>query len=250
MILSVCNQKGGVAKTTSAINTASCLAELGKSVLVIDLDPQKNLGTSVGIDVEDGLSVYELLLDDEVKCKDVIRKTDFGFDIIPAKLQLANAEVELADIPNRETLLRDKLNSIKTNYDFIIIDCNPALGFLTINALVASDKVIIPMEAAAFSLDGLDTLVTLIRKIQRVLNRRLEVLGILLTRVNPLTRINATFKNELKNIFGDKLLSTKIHNNVKIVEAQMESMPINFYDKKCKGYKDYKKLSKEILSYE
>lgn len=249
MIISVCNQKGGVSKTTTSINLSSCLAELGKKVLVIDCDPQYNLTTGLNFESENKKTIYNLFIDDNIDAKDVIYNTDFGFDIIPSSLNLANAEVEISSMFAREQLLKDKIDKIHDDYDYIIIDCNPALGLLTLNSLVACDRVIIPLDAGAFALEGIANLQDLIGKIKRKLNPKIDLLGVLLSRANKNTKINKLFKKELSEAFGDKLFNTIIHSNVKLVDSQMEGKPINHYDKNSTGYKEYLELTKEILSY-
>lgn len=250
MIIAVCNQKGGVAKTTTSINVASCLAELGKKVLVIDCDPQYNLTSGVDFDTNGKNTIHDMLLNEDMQAEKVIYNTDFEFDIIPADINLANAEVEIANMFLREQLLKDKILDIKDKYDYILIDCNPALGLLTLNSLVACDRVLIPLDAGAFSLEGIGNLQELIMKIKKRLNPEIDILGVLLTRANKNTKLNKLFKEQLTEIFGNKLFNTIIHNNIKIAEAQMESMPINKYDKGCSGYLEYLELTKEILDHE
>lgn len=247
MIISICNQKGGVAKTTTSINLASNLAELGKKVLVVDLDPQYNLTVGLDFDNTDKKTTFDLLKYEEVNIKDTIYKTDFNLDIIPSCLTLANLEVELSTVMYREELLKDKLETIKDDYDYIIIDCNPALGILTLNGLVASDKVIVAIEPGSFALEGITNLGNFIKKIQRKLNPSLEMMGVLLTRVIKNTNISKTFKGELGSIFGDKFFKTIIHTNVTIADSQMNGKPLNFYDKKCSGYVEYLELAKEVI---
>lgn len=247
MIISVCNQKGGVSKTTTSINLASCLAELGKKVLVVDCDPQYNLTTGLNIETKNNKTVYELLVDDNIKANEVIYKTEFGFDIIPSNLNLANAEVELASMFAREQLLKDKLEEISNKYEYVIIDCNPALGLLTLNSLVACNRIIIPLDAGAFALEGITNLQDLISKIKRKLNPSIDLLGVLLARANKNTKINKLFQKELTEAFEDKLFNTIIHNNIKLVDSQMEGKPINYYDKNCSGYKEYLELAKEVI---
>lgn len=247
MIIAICNQKGGVAKTTTTINLASCLAQCRKKVLVVDCDPQYNL--TVGVDIEPkGKDVYDLILKEDVSAEEVIQKTNFAFDIIPASLKLANAEVEISNMFMREELLKDKLENIKNQYDYILIDCNPALGLLTLNALVSCDKVLVPIEPGAFNLEGIANLQNLIVKIKKKLNSSIDILGVLLTKVDERTKISKTFKQQLSNIFGDKFFNVVIHDNVKIQDAQMESKPINFFDKHCTGYREYLKLAREVIN--
>lgn len=250
MIIAVCNQKGGVSKTTSTINLGACLAELGKRVLVVDCDPQYNLTTGLSIDTKNNKTIHELLLDDDTTASEVIVKTEFQMDIIPANLNLANAEVEISSMIGREQLLQEKLEQIYDNYDYIIVDCNPALGLLTLNALVACDRILIPLDAGAFALEGIGNLQNLIVKIKRKLNPKIELLGVLLARANKNTKINKLFEKELREAFDDKLFKTIIHNNIKIVDSQMDGKPLNYYDRNSTGYKEYLELAKEVLRNE
>lgn len=249
MVISVCNQKGGVAKTTTTINVGAILAEMGHNVLLIDCDPQYNMTLGVNIEGEGKNTTYDLLTDSKLDIKDTVYETEFGFDIIPADISLANAEVELSTAISREYILTDKLESIKEYYDYILIDCNPALGFLTVNALVASDKAIIPAPAGEFEAEGLANLENTISKVKKRLNPKLEVLGILLAIADKNTNINKIFSSDLSEIFKDKLFKTVIHRNIKIKEAQKEHKPINHYNKKCKGYQEYLELAKEIVEH-
>lgn len=250
MIIAVCNQKGGVSKTTTTINLGSCLAELGKKVLVVDCDPQYNLTTGLSVETGDNKTIHELLLDDDTMAKDVIVKTEFEIDIIPANLSLANAEVEISSELGREQLLKDKLEQVYDDYDYILIDCNPALGLLTLNALVACDKIIIPLDAGAFALEGIGNLQDLIVKIKRKLNPKIELLGVLLARANKNTKINKLFEKELKETFDEKLFKTIIHSNIRVVDSQMDGKPLNYYDKSSTGYKEYLELAMEVIKNE
>ncbi|MBM7624916.1 ParA family protein [Sporohalobacter salinus] len=250
-IISIVNQKGGVAKTTTAINLASSLVELNKKVLVVDMDPQANMTQGLGFENNNKTTVYEILTN-KLALNEGIYSTDInGLDIVASDIKLANAELELSGELGRETLLRESLQkSENLDYDYIIIDCNPSLGLLTVNALVACRETIIPVEPSIFSLEGIEQLINVIKTIKRKLNERLNIKSVLLTRVDGRTNIADEFLNELKNIFGNKVFDTIIHQNVKIAEAQTKSTPINIYDKNARGAKEYKSLAKELINFE
>jgi chromosome partitioning protein len=249
MITAIVNQKGGVAKTTTTINLGSCLAELGKKVLLIDIDPQGNLTQGLGIENIDK-TIYECLTE-ELPLSEIVQHTSINnLDIIPASIKLANAELELSNTLGRESLLKDALEHTILNYDYVLIDCNPSLGVLTVNALTAAEDIIIPLEPGIFALEGIGQLVKVIQLIKKKLNPKLNIKGVLLTRVDSRTSLAKEFKEQLHAIFGDKVFNTVIHNNVKIAEAQTHKKPINIYDKNAKGSIEYMSLAKELLSHE
>lgn len=246
-IIAVVNQKGGVAKTTSVINIGSCLAELGKKVLVVDCDAQGNLTQGLGVD-NFTLTTYDCLVK-ETDIKNVIIPTGLNnLDILPTNINLANAELELSSVLGRETILKDCLEGIKDNYDYILIDCSPSLGLLTVNAIVGCTDIIIPLEPAIFALDGIGQLIKIVNLVKRKLNNDLKIKGVLLTRVDSRTKIAKDFQIKLNEIFNDKVFSTVIHQNIKIADAQIHKQPINMYDKKCNGYKEYLKVTKELIN--
>lgn len=253
-IIAIANQKGGVAKTTTSINIASCLSELGKKVLLIDTDPQANLTKGLGLNVDDKKTLYECLVDDNIKLNEVIYESvkvnNTKIQVIPSSIKLANAEIELSSTLGRETLLKDLLDATTLNYDYIIIDCNPSLSLLTVNGLCAATDILIPMEPSIFSFEGIEQLVNIIKLVKKKINRGLNILGVLLTRVDARTKIATEFKTELQNIFGDKVFKTIIHQNVKLSEAQMNRLPINLFDRSSKGYQEYMQLAKELIEYE
>jgi chromosome partitioning protein len=249
LITAIVNQKGGVAKTTTTINLGSCLAELGKKVLLIDIDPQGNLTQGLGVENIDK-TIYECLTE-ELPLSEIIQHTNFNnLDIVPANIKLANAELELSSTLGRESLLKDALEHADLNYDYILIDCNPSLGILTVNALTATEDIIIPLEPGIFALEGIGQLVKVIQLIKKKLNPKLNIKGVLLTRVNSRTSLAKDFEVQLHEIFGDKVFNTVIHNNVKIAEAQTYKKPINVYDKNAKGSIEYMSLAKELISNE
>ena len=257
-IIALVNQKGGVAKTTTAINLSSSLAKKGKKVLLVDMDPQANLSQGVSIQ-NPNKTTYDILkkqitFAEGIKSCPFNEKLEGKLDIIPSNINLANAELELSGELGRETLFKEAFEDSKKensyNYDYMIIDCNPSLGLLTVNALCIAEDLIIPLEPSFFALDGLEKLVDVIKLIRKKLNSNLRVRGVLLTRVDGRTNIAKDFERELKDIFGDKLFNTVIHQNVTISEAQTEGLPINLYNKKAKGTKEYKKLAEELINIE
>lgn len=251
-IIAVANQKGGVAKTSSVINLAAALTKMGKKVLVIDMDPQGNLTSGLNQKDKFKVSIYNILTLD-LPMRQAITNTEWtNLDLIPSSIKLANAELELSTVMGRETILRDAIaeEKIAKDYDFILIDTNPSLGNLTINALVAAEGVIIPMEPEIYSLEGMDYLIKVISLIKKKINKSLGVAGVLLTKVHPRTNIAKDFEEEVKATFKDKVFKTKINLNVKVQEAQSERMPVVFFDEKAKAAIQYMELAKEITGYE
>jgi chromosome partitioning protein len=244
-VIAVCNQKGGVAKTTSVTNISSFMGEKKKKVLVIDLDPQGNLTQSLGVKEYES-TIHDCLVKD-LHLSDSIIHTDFNIDIIPANINLANAEGELEALGGKELILKSLLQDLQIKYDYILIDCLPSLNLLTVNALCAANSVLIPMEASIFALHGLAQLIKIIQLVQKGFNSKLEVKGVFLTKVSR-TILTSEFENQLREIFGDKLFKTYIHQNVEIIKSQVQEKPINYFNKKCRGYEDYKKLSTEIMN--
>lgn len=245
-IISIVNQKGGTGKTTTAINLGASLVKLGKKILLIDADPQANLTTGIGIKDKDK-TIYDCLVND-APIKECIYKTGIeNLYIIPSSIQLANAEIELSSVLGRESVLKDAVCSSSLDYDYILIDCNPSLGLLTVNALTVCDNVLIPLEPSIFSFQGVDNLIKIINLIQKKLNSKINILGVLLTRVDSRTNISKNFESQLKEIFKNKVFDTLIHQNVKIVEAQVEKKTIIEYDKQSKGAKEYLQLAKEVV---
>lgn len=244
-IISFINNKGGVSKTTSCSSIASCMAELGYKVLVIDLDAQGNLSQILGIDTYSH-TTYDCLVGD-VTLDHAIIPTDYKFDIVPSNINLSNAESEL-NVRNGEYTLKDILDETKLDYDYVLIDCLPSLNSLTINALVASDSYIIPLEASILSVYGLKNLVKVARLVEEKFNKKLRNLGVFLAKVDARSTLPEEYQNQLKDIFGAKLFDTVIHQNTAIIRSQMERKPINFYNKSSKGYKEYIALTKEVIN--
>ena len=247
-IISVANQKGGVGKTTTSINLSTLIAKKGKKVLMIDADPQGNASSGVGIDRDDiELSIYDILIE-EVEFNDVVKKTNVkNLDICPSNINLAGAEVELVSVMSREHRLKEKLDKIKDDYDFIIIDCPPSLGLITLNAFTASDSVLIPVQCEYYALEGLGQLLNTINLVKKHLNKNLEIEGALLTMYDARTNLSNQVVKEVKNYFNDKVYKNVIPRNVKLSEAPSYGMPISIYDPRSKGAKSYEKFVKEFL---
>lgn len=246
-ILAITNQKGGVGKTTSAVNLSAALAKLGKRVLLIDLDPQGNATTGCGIVKTDALpTVYQLLLGDTTLAN-TIQKTDYGFDILPANRELAGAEIELIELDGREQRLKRALKTVAGDYDYVLIDCPPALNMLTVNALVAAQSVMIPMQCEYYALEGLSDLVETLRKVRGNLNPDLEIEGLLRTMYNAQNTLTQQVSDELMSHFGDKVYTTIIPRNVRLAEAPSHGKPATAYDASSKGALAYVALAEELL---
>jgi chromosome partitioning protein len=244
-ILAITNQKGGVGKTTTSVNLAACLATLGQRVLLIDLDPQGNATTGCGIFKKEALpSVYQILLG-AATLEQATIKTEFGFDVIPANRELAGAEVELIDVGQRERRLKEALDG--QAYDFVLIDCPPALNLLTVNALAAAQAVMIPMQCEYYALEGLTDLVTTLRKVRANLNPALEIEGLLRTMYNSQSTLNQQVSAELESHFSGKVYRTVIPRNVRLAEAPSYGKPVIAFDKTSKGALSYLALAEEML---
>ncbi len=248
-IIAVTNQKGGVGKTTTAVNLAACLAYKGKKVLVIDSDAQGNSTSGLGINKDDiEYSLYDCLADSS-KTKDAVIKTRCrGLSIIPSLPELSAAEIELANEENREHFLENAIKSIRSDYDFIIIDSPPALGMLTINIMTAADSLLIPIQCEYYALEGLSQLINSIKNIKKSLNKDLEIEGILATMFDMRTNLSQQVLDEVKKHFPDKVFSTPIPRNVRLSEAPSYGQPIIKYDITSKGAEAYFSLAREIIS--
>ncbi|MCM3740133.1 AAA family ATPase [Oceanobacillus luteolus] len=247
-VMSIANQKGGVGKTTSSVNLSAGLASLGNKVLLIDTDPQGNATSGLGINKADvTYCIYNMLVE-EVEAEDVVVSTDtVNLDIIPATIQLAGAEIELVQIMSREMRLRKALENLQDEYDYIIIDCPPSLGLLTLNALTASDSVIIPVQCEYYALEGLSQLLNTIRLVQKHLNKQLMIEGVLLTMLDARTNLGIEVVEEVKKYFQDKVYKSIIPRNIRLSEAPSHGQPIINYDPKSKGAEVYLELAKEVM---
>lgn len=246
-IIAVANQKGGVGKTTTAINLAASLTRLGDRVLIVDIDPQGNATTGIGVNRGDlKKSIYELLID-EIDANEVILQTKVkDLDIIPSTIDLAGVEVQLVGVKQREYRLANAIQKYRDYYDYIIIDCPPSLGLLTLNALTAADSVIITVQCEYYALEGLTQLLNTIRITQRLLNRNLTVEGVLLTMFDTRTNLSLEVAKEVKTFFREKVFSTIIPRNVHLAESPSHGLPIIDYAPTSKGARVYLDLAKEV----
>ncbi len=247
-VISIVSQKGGVGKTTSTINLAASLVKRGKKVLIVDIDPQGNATTGIGIDRSNlEVSVYDLLVND-LPASEVIEKTKVkGLDILPTKIDLAGADIELVNATRRESRLKNALNSLQGSYDYILIDCPPSLGLLTLNALTASNSVIIPVQCEYYALEGLTQLLATIMRVQKSINKNLEIEGVLLTMLDMRTNLGMEVVEEVKIYFKEKVFKSIIPRAVRISEAPAYGLPITEYDISSKGSRAYLSLAKEVI---
>jgi chromosome partitioning protein len=247
-IISICNQKGGVGKTTTSLNLAAYLAALGKYVLLVDLDSQANATLGLGVQVTDEMpNIYHSLIIDQ-NPETIVRKTTiFGFDILPSSQSLAGATVELVSMENRESRLKKVLNSLRTNYDFILIDCPPSLGLLTVNGLAASEKVIIPVQCEYYALEGLSQLLRTIELVREGLNPDLQVLGVLLTMYDKRNQLSHQVVNEVMKNFPGRVFESIIPRTVSLAEAPSFGKTILQFDPGSRAAREYRRLAEEVI---
>jgi chromosome partitioning protein len=247
-IITICNQKGGTGKTTTTVNLSSALAELGKKVLMVDMDPQGNATSGVGVNKNEiKNSAYEVLLNKVVASQAIIKNILPNFDMIPCNIHLTGAEIELVGLLSRETRLKKALVEIAGAYDFIIIDSPPSLGLLTLNSLVAANSILIPIQCEFYALEGVSQLLNTISLIREGLNPGLEIEGVLMTMADYRTNLTNEVIHEIKNYFKDKVYQTVIPRNVRLSEAPSHGKPINRYDSTSIGAKTYTDLAREVL---
>ena len=246
-IISVANQKGGVGKTTTTVNLSTILAKKGKKVLLIDTDPQGNATSGLGVSKDVELSVYDILIGD-TEFDETLQETAIkNLKVCPSNISLAGAEVQLVSMMSREQRLKTKLDKIKDQYDYILIDCPPSLGLVTLNAFTASDSVLIPVQCEYFALEGLGQLLNTVNLVKKHLNKNLEIEGALLTMYDARTNLSNQVVKEVKGYFEEKVYKTVIPRNVKLSEAPSYGMPITVYDPTSKGSKCYDKFTKEFI---
>ena len=244
-IIAIANQKGGVGKTTTTINLACALHNRGKRVLVVDYDPQGNCTSGMGVDKNTKPNVYDLL-EDAALTPDVIVKTPYG-DVLPSNKAMAGAAVELVGVENREYRLKEALDTVKDRYDYIFIDSPPSLELLTLNALCAADSVLVPMQCEYFAMEGLSDLMTTVRMINKKLNPRLEIEGVVLTMYDSRVKLSEQVEKEIRGYFGSRVYNTRIPRNVRLAEAPSHAKPVIQYDRMSKGARAYLKLGSEFL---
>jgi chromosome partitioning protein len=246
-IIVIANQKGGVGKTTTAINLAASLAAAERRVLLVDNDPQANATSGVGATAPEGKTIYEVLVEHADAASAVIPTQMPFLSILPSHINLVGAEVELVEAENREHLLREALKSVRDQFDFVIVDCPPSLGLLTLNALGAADSVLIPVQCEYFALEGLGQLFNTINMVKKTLNPNLDIEGVLLTMFDSRLRLSNQIVEEVRRYFGDRVFTTVVTRNIRLSEAPSFGKPIILYDAVCSGTRNYMELANEVM---
>lgn len=248
-IIAIANQKGGVGKTTTVINLSASLASLGKKVLAIDMDPQGNMSSGLGVDKNEvEKTVYDLIIGNIGIEECIYEEVIENLDVLPSNIDLSAAEIELIGVDNKEYILRDEVNKVKEKYDFIIIDCPPALSMLTINAMTTSDSVLVPIQCEYYALEGLSQLIHTIELVQERLNPELEIEGVVFTMYDARTNLSLQVVENVKDNLNQNIYKTIIPRNVRLAEAPSYGMPINLYDPKSKGTESYLLLAEEVIN--